>query len=574
MLAVVFSTAIFAQLHKADVGQKINFSQRQNIFSTQLAPSAIEMYASGQKSAPKYSPASGLYFYKPSGSMYVTFDLDAVGYYEAFLSLPALRVCTFLNGSNNPTSTRWYLDDVDYTDTYADSNGNLRVSFYPVPIGNLDNIKNNSPEGYYAYPCPVLWNSAHTDSYALPTYYADDYPAHAMPFAELEWLAFTEDLNTGWWGALDNDNMCGSGTYTEYGEVYKSVAVYQDYPKPTAPLYVEEMYVEGVSITGTPLKNGATLDLNIYDAETDELLGTFTATAYDWIDWGTGSRNGINVETGCLVFRHIVEGLFGEENEPITIDRATHVELVGFDNDDVDFGPALAEVNESDTYDFPRDVRESMGRAIIEDADGVLYNFGYTDQSNGLPLILNIGFYSMMDYVMVVDGLTWYDDGSDETGYSILQIGTTPDDCHTYGKEGTSHDLGALYVVTVCPWVDEDTQAENYYSDEMPDWISGIYYNDYYYDTDNLTYVKFTAEELPAGVTGRVASFRLQGRGYTDDTYVVVVQGDGDPTGIESIPAAAAASSSAKGTYNIAGQRVVESAKGILVRDGKKFIAK
>ena len=84
----------------------------------------------------------------------------------------------------------------------------------------------------------------------------------------------------------------------------------------------------------------------------------------------------------------------------------------------------------------------------------------------------------------------------------------------------------------------------------------------------------FEAQALPAGETGRWAEVKVKSAfGITAAPSLFILQGDAQvPTGVKAIKFDADGKFVA--TYNMSGKRVNENAKGIIIRDGKKFINK
>lgn len=79
-------------------------------------------------------------------------------------------------------------------------------------------------------------------------------------------------------------------------------------------------------------------------------------------------------------------------------------------------------------------------------------------------------------------------------------------------------------------------------------------------------------EPLPAGMSGRMAIVRVEGKGVTSEPFVVL-QGDAQmPSAIESVLTNAKSKSTK--VYNLAGQQMNTNAKGLLIKGGKKVIVK
>ncbi|MCD7714002.1 MAG: hypothetical protein LUI08_03620, partial [Prevotella sp.] len=133
---------------------------------------------------------------------------------------------------------------------------------------------------------------------------------------------------------------------------------------------------------------------------------------------------------------------------------------------------------------------------------------------------------------------------------------------------------------TVRDWEDEDGNENYSYiisqnTDEDNDWITG--YNVYDYSEYGYYLIEFQTEALPSDMEGRSAVLYFTGAGYTDSQPVIIIQGNAEvPSGINSVLAypEQAAKTKYAGTYNLAGQRVSDSTKGLVVKDGKKVLVK
>ncbi len=561
MLAVVASTAMFAQLQRVEGLEKVNLSQRlkESVAAPAQLCTAEQMRAASRKE--KSENIDFTCFAKPSGGLYAEMDKDGYGYYPTLLFMPAFYDYEFKNLSPNPTSCIWTINDYDYTE-YADAEGDFWWDILPA-------------DGLWS--APVLWNSTKRESYAIPSYYEDSgYPTYLANFPYLAWVGwFIPYYNYGY-GSLDNHNLMGTGTYTTGGVKYVCTTVVEDFPKPMSAFYLEELFFYGRSLSNEPLKNGKELALKIYDITNPNspvLKETLTATADDWEGWYEGERSYGGGMFGALSFSKKEEDpLFGTTIAPVTIDYPSEWVIDGFESDDIDFGFNLQEA-----FDCDQDLTDAY--LVIENPDDAsdAYMLHYGDA--GFFVSMN----GIMDMAVVADTLTWTYNGetmATVAGYNVIIISDDGQECYNDVPEDWAlftDGTGAVYADITCPWFDEDNSSiENYYFTNVPDWVTGILVDDEYYDPDNYSYevyVKFVAEALPSGTTYRAATTYLHGRGYQADVPIYLLQGD-IPEGIESIPAAAATSSTSKGTYNLAGQRVSDSAKGILVRDGKKFINK
>ncbi len=561
-LAVVATTATFAQL--------VDLSQCETVYAWELPmlvdePVSVELYDPMAWRAQKRSYSNNFYYLKPSGTFYQAHDDHGKGYVQTILTVPPFEDQKYVNMAPDPTTCKWYLNGIDYT-SHADAEGNYVQSLTP-----------RANTGVYV---PELRDADETQNYVMASQNYNLLNPVMTARQECEWLALCDHgIATVAEGFLDTKYL-GTGTYTDTygtygpaGAVYTSKGIVQDFPAPASPLYVEDIYIPVLSPLGerAPLKDGATLTLNIRDQATGELLEAITATNDDYIYWSYVFDD----ERGALKFTKTEDNLFGVERVPIVIDRAVTFEIFGVDEPGVMLGFSML-------HQFDCDADLAPGYLVLENQEtGDTINVSFTTTGYGMPGVWQFVLFSLFDKAVVAESLTWNDASTGEpvatiSGYNVLQITRDGQECHTNGLEDTPYDLAALYVTTACAWYD-DEKNENYSFDEVPSWITGWYVDDSYYDPENserpssVHYVSFTAEALPEGVESRSASFHLKGRGYTDDTLVTIVQTDAESTGIERVETSVEAPQSGA-TYSVSGQRVTDSAKGILVRDGRKYI--
>lgn len=104
--------------------------------------------------------------------------------------------------------------------------------------------------------------------------------------------------------------------------------------------------------------------------------------------------------------------------------------------------------------------------------------------------------------------------------------------------------------------------------DEAPEWVNVKIVNEVYSDTEAHFDLTFTAEALPEGVTGRTGQFVFAQRGAL--LKVTVTQGEA--TGIATAKAEVKAGKAQM--FNLAGQRVNNGYKGLVIKNGTKFMNK
>ena len=187
---------------------------------------------------------------------------------------------------------------------------------------------------------------------------------------------------------------------------------------------------------------------------------------------------------------------------------------------------------------------------------------------------------------------TWFTQTGDEEGYlwSYTQWKTclfTGFLGATYGFLHTDDDTnmtipaeGGQASINVHPMFSNGEEAaaelgyqtrlfldENVEGNEIPDWLSIGFANEDYTDTYTFDLVA-EAEALPEGVEGRQAVITFCQEG----AQLTIKVSQGDVSGITATKASVKVSNAP--AYNLAGQRVGKNYKGLVVKDGVKFLNK
>ena len=82
--------------------------------------------------------------------------------------------------------------------------------------------------------------------------------------------------------------------------------------------------------------------------------------------------------------------------------------------------------------------------------------------------------------------------------------------------------------------------------------------------------LKVVCDPLPEGVSGRKCELHVQGKTCKSTYPIEVLQGDAE-AGINGVTVNVARDGK---TYNIGGQRVADDTKGLVIRNGKKYLNK
>ena len=554
LTAVLASAMSFAQV-TANVGGE----QMQKVKKL-TAPSKLMTLRSAQ-SGPMKSAADGVYYSRPTGTYYHGFDKEGMGYYPVILVVPPYQDVKFTNMSTDKASSQWFLNA---------ETGMLDAS--DMVDGDYNLVFSGGIQAGYMMPEPVL--QVGTKTYKPENRYGD-YAGNVSTMGEPAPLTLADGHISSpqlGWGILSTYYLIGNGTYTdpEMGTL-TSIGVTQDFEKPISPLYVEDIFFNCVSGNGdqTPLENGAELTLTITN-KAGEVIATLTAGADDVVSDGEAPQTdqyfGTSYGWNVTFTQKTRDPLSGQMvPEPFVIDEAFNITITGFDNPDVNIGFPLYNCTAEDP---------------LPDA-GVLFTDGsevYSLRYNG-NLALAATFTGFFDYVEVPAQLSFESIG-DVDNCNVLRISQDGASC---AMENAAQQP-FVYVYTAADWTDADENEVYYYevadaSDGTGEWVTSYMYDNSAWVDYGYTALAFTADACPDG-EGRWAVVNItSGRGASSP--VILLQGtatlDDVTTGIENAVVDNAAD---KGfnpnapVYNLNGQRVSKSAKGILIQDGRKFIRK
>lgn len=236
----------------------------------------------------------------------------------------------------------------------------------------------------------------------------------------------------------------------------------------------------------------------------------------------------------------------------------------------------------SNGYDFDSSVAPNARFLAQDTSDNNVYDYSYNYYM--YPLIMLHGYENYAGFVE-----------RDNSNTSFTEF-TAP----AAGGVAVNDSSFAGQLYTALPWQDADG-FDNYtinidYGNETP-WLEGLvqnedgtytisqivngtnpdqsksFVNTAYWDEDGMQVVGFSAQALPSGKTGRHAIVSINANGYFSNK-IVIRQGNDNFTaadGIESISVNGKKATNGR-TYNIAGQQVNKAYKGVVIRDGKKFI--
>lgn len=395
-----------------------------------------------------------------------------------------------------------------------------------------------------------------------------------------------------------NADMNGDGVYDARQDGFVQVM-----DKPMAPLYIDAVEMDALSaIKGKMIADGNVLTLNIrkvnyvtkqdettgeeyQSAELGDIIETFTCSKV------TDSETEDGWEFGTLVFNKTEEDPFDGSlhNVPVVLIDEFAFEFKGFAQDGVDVNiPACYQRDEDELYG-----RNPIYFQLKDLATGEVRDLSY--KSAIIPCFSMHAIYDGID--VLTDA---YDsEGNVYHNFNVLTISSEKDEetGSYYGITSSGDPYTLIYTVQL--YTDTITGVPNYdfaavegiiaadgketvtELNYVPDWLMIEGYDNYHdiapsgtsYGNGMVIVQAFTDETLPQGVKGRYVKLTIKGKGVQSADPIIVIQGDVDlnTLGLSSLQS----NGSAEGkTFNLAGQRVNENAKGLLIRDGKKFFRK
>ena len=113
------------------------------------------------------------------------------------------------------------------------------------------------------------------------------------------------------------------------------------------------------------------------------------------------------------------------------------------------------------------------------------------------------------------------------------------------------------------------SKKENWETIEKPDWITEIELDDQYVEDRGIMFATLKAEPLPSGTDERSGKVVMELFGKQME---IPVYQSPNALGVKNITQDRGTSNAP--AYNLAGQRVNNDYKGLIIKDGKKMIRK
>ena len=510
------------------------------------------------------------YYLRPTGALYQASDKAGQMWGPVYMYVPGASDVKFKTTRSGNEETAWHLNafnfdgdctsvdcSLDGSSYYTDANGDFHIKMtfdggnsLPTLVWATDSFTIGEENPYFGDPTVNKDKS----ELALMKYYPQIYSGIDQANRRLQPLSFTDDhISEVFFGGMDNMYVYGSGTFTQNEKSYKATGIYQYFDKPMAPLYVEDIFMPVISKGYYPIAEGKELKMQIHDVLVqdgkripgEKILFELTAKAADVLDVGSVEYDN---ETSFNAFNLV----FTKKNsdgkaEPFVIDQDFYIVIDGLDGEGIDCG--------FEGHELPYYYDDYEPAVGIWSADGAPGFFSLYSH-----VALKVTFTGKFDYCNPM----YY---GPEENYGIVRMSNDGNTGETVAK-GDKFP-GAMIKLNGSWFNSNDEAMYTITGDE--DWVKSIAVDEQSYKDYEVVMLTFKCDPLPEGVSGRKCSLTLHGQGVNSTYPIEILQGDATPTGISNVTVKTTLEGN---TYNAAGQRVADNAKGLVVRGGKKYLNK
>ena len=531
-------------------------------FAADVFPATSEYrpYGSPAK-APQRTKATGLYYTNPVGTYYsaardtdpdtgesLEYPYSYTAYQETRLVVPALAPFTFTNRSQDAAQTQWQWNVFNYDA--------LKEYGYVTVDNSLSLMLANRRSTEEMYDVPILSSASGDDTFLFGE---KNYISYMVVSPQTRYLGLNDYQVTHMYATMaDGQYVFGTGQVrVSAAESYPSEGVLQYFDQPASPLYIDRFNIACLSKTDFIDRNHK-LTLTVYNVVSgadgikrpgDEVLYTATAGAEN-VNYESEMGG---VKYGSIDFSQWTPSL---KLKPVVIDQPFCVMITGFSQEGVDVGIRGCDMSQDEASEGvePTCVLVSNGEKLQ-----TLVNSSY-------KLGMALTFRAMFDNIMVLN------EENSGAAYNVARVSDTGKTHLTDGKT-EADGLASVPVYTACPWKDSKGNMNYYWDvDATNSWVKGVSADDSQYESKGMYGLQFTCDPLPSGVAGRSATIWLKGKGAAASTPIVLLQGEAQLSGVGSVSYRQPASDDK--TYNMAGQQVGKGYKGLVIRGGKKYVAR
>ncbi len=481
--------------------------------------------------APRKSVEDGVYYKVQEGGMYL-FNNE-----YCYLFYPAFENFKMTNLSTDKASTVWKINNQV---VQGDANNDYVTSIANIVPGSMFYPPTLTAPGKVNYTFGSV-NSKQT----------------GLIGTDSIWPLTQYDISqTGHYNGIFTDSKTyafGTGTENIDGMDAEVTTVREYFNKPLKPFYLTTILFLFNSKVQDPIGDKA-LTAKIYDLAADgtkgDLIATMKLSKEDWryeYDATEGYGGGYFVGTNQAVDE------FGSAI-PMILKNAFVVEVTGFNQDGVDLGLRMTNASAVPFQTYKKSELE------LVDADGKTYT-QTREGENG----------TYRNVLMLVRGM--FDTVAPFT--DDFKKGIAPAEGGLVYCTYKEQNYTVFAIKKTMPWIStwQGSEGEDNYTVEGLsdyDWLEMTGNNNDNDNVDNgfMSQITLQAAPLPAGVAGRKAVFFVRSAKGAE-CALTVIQGD-EAQGVGNIEVENSVKN--KGTFNLSGQRVNDTYKGIVIENGKKVI--
>lgn len=499
--------------------------------------------------------AQTCYYSKPSGSLFRSFQKDNSGSYPDYLIVPAFRPFSLAGSYADADGVRWVVEKSGASD---DVTSQVQQHSYSSTL-TANEVK----------AAPVLYvGNARTPSfsmYAYNTYYRDARDYTRIMSDTVCAHSFVSDHSYKMaWGSINSGYLYGSGIVSSqaYGDGHV-VSVSQKFPKPMAPLYVEDLFLKCKTehTDGVALSGNARLTITLRGLTSGRVLATLQAGAANLEYLGevqTATTSTGFVRYGCITF---TQRNSAGQRVPFVIDEPFELTLDGLDQQGVDIGfdgNVIADYDRNDFADHPTQLSVRYSDITRQHA--------YSD------VVLQVSFtsgFEGIDVATVLQGRR--SDGTQVVveDCNVVIVSSDGNSCVNQSEFG--ENLPGAYVNTQLPWQQPDGTSGYQIATGTVSWIRSVKATPM--DGLRQTYcVSVMASALPTGLEQRSAELYLEGRcGVRSAVPIIVVQ---SRTGTSIEETSHSAPADAGAMFDLQGRPLQPHEKGLRVMRGRIIFQK
>ena len=559
-VAILTSTAVFSQSGKTAIVRE-DAKTFNKVFSQSVVDKSrvvAELGFSSLRRADSENESLDSIFFLPQEGVYYGYGTLSTGDPYTSVIVPSFVPFKFENYCTKKENATWLIGgekadpDENGDLDYSMSKGRSPYSLYSAPTLQVgDSVY--SVVGFVQPMDSMLYQLGNVNTEYVTNYYYTN-GSYFM----------TEDISYD----FDGDGV---------KEDFKCSGIRQYFEKPITPLSLHEIRLPLYSSKLAPVPNGLSLKAIIRRVvvneegkwERKDTLAVMEAKPEDIIQGNSGKKLGTsNYYYFNAYFASYVEDEFGTQTaNPVLIDDMFCIDILGFDGKDVEINLFAGDLaNDPGIWSAGRELPTYI---VLNDLNGEQFErtLSYYNRSKGYGIEAEIFLIGEMDGINmnyntqiapVAGGASVSDGEGDDAGNPVYLFTTFP----MFIQEGTDY-----------AW------SENYDFEGIPEWaelkIDPTYYeNEQYTNVRGLHMVWFECQPLPEGVTGRYATVKVtSARGAHAEEDILLIQGDATITGVNAMKFDANGKFVGS-TFNLAGQRVNDNFKGLVIKNGRKFMNK